>query len=68
MHDNPPFLGLVGLFGVLPFWWVGDGGWGGGWCGVGGILGVGVATTPPSGLRLCGILKGVGGGYAGSDL
>ena len=45
---------------------MGDGG--GGWRGVGGILGVGVAATPPSGLRLCGILKGVGGGHASSDL
>ena len=27
-----------------------------------GFLGVRVAATPPSGLQLCGILKGVGGG------
>ena len=55
------------MFDVLPF-----GGWvmgSGGWCGMVGILGVRVVATPPSGLRLCGILKGVGGaGRAGSDL
>ena len=30
-----------------------------------GFLGVRVAATPPSGLQLCGILKGVGGGEGG---
>ena len=34
-----------------------------------GFLGVRVAATPPSGLQLCGILKGVRGrGRAGPDL